>query len=183
MVRGSWPMLRKKSVFHGHWTDCNWVCTRMQVGQEVNTIIGDLMGWQNSKSIGLSSSDDPIQVRWSVPIGWSVPCECNTRTCACTIHTVVGIVKIVVIHGEYRCSEVNKSIGDSSLNGWQVVVQTSSKRGKLWLKLNLTLKVKVNQPQNNRDLRCTKMHFWFKFGDFYLNEWKKEIRVDKVQMR
>ena len=37
---------------------------------------------------------------------------------------------------------------DSSLNGWWVMVLTSSKVGKIWLfKLNLTLKVKVDHPQ------------------------------------
>ena len=29
---------------------------------EVNTIIGDVMGWRNCKSMELSSSDDPTQV-------------------------------------------------------------------------------------------------------------------------
>ena len=38
------------------------ICTSKQVGPDVNTIIGDVMGWRNSKSIELSSSDDPTQV-------------------------------------------------------------------------------------------------------------------------
>ena len=55
-------LLRKWLVLHRHQIDCNWVCTSKLVGQDVNTIIGDVIGWQNSKNIELSSSDDPIQV-------------------------------------------------------------------------------------------------------------------------
>ena len=55
-------MLRKKSLFYGHQIDCNWVCTSKQVILEVTIMIGDVMGWQNSKSIKLSSRDDPTQV-------------------------------------------------------------------------------------------------------------------------
>ena len=33
------------------------------------------------------------------------------------------------------------------------------------LKLNLTLKVQVNHPQNNRDLNQGLLHLWSKFGD------------------
>ena len=41
----------------------NWLQLSLyQVGLEVNTVIGDVMGWRNSKSIELSSSDDPTQV-------------------------------------------------------------------------------------------------------------------------
>ena len=39
-------------------------------------IIEDVMGWQNSKRIGLLSSDDLTP---SSQIGWAVPRECNTR--------------------------------------------------------------------------------------------------------
>ena len=49
------------------------------------------------------------------------------------------------------------NFSDSSLNGWQVIMQTNSK----WEKL----KVKVDQPQNNRDLDRTKIHFWSKYDD------------------
>ena len=35
--------------------------------------------------------------------------------------------------------------------------------------LNLTLKVKVNCPQNNRDLNQSLLHLWSKFGDPSLN--------------
>ena len=44
---------------------------------------------------------------------------------------------------------------------------TSSKWGKFWL---LTLKVKVNHPQNYRDLNQGLLHLWSKFGDPSLNE-------------
>ena len=39
----------------------------------------------------------------------------------------------------------------------------------LTLKLNLTLKVKVNHPQNNKDLNQGLLHLWSKFGDPSLN--------------
>ena len=67
----------KEIVFHGHCVDCNWVCTSKQVGLEVNTIIGYVMGWRNSKSTKLSSSDAPTL---NSQIGWPVPRECNTDT-------------------------------------------------------------------------------------------------------
>ena len=37
------------------------------------------------------------------------------------------------------------------------------------LKLNLTLKAKGNQPQNNRDLNQGLLHLWSKFADPSLN--------------
>ena len=44
---------------------------------------------------------------------------------------------------------------------------------KIWyfftLKLNSTLKFKVNYPQNNRDLNQGVLLFWSKFGDSSLN--------------
>ena len=39
------------------------------------------------------------------------------------------------------------------------------------LKLNLTLKVTVNHPQNNTDLNQGLYHLWSKFGDPSLNGW------------
>ena len=66
----------EKIVFHGHSIDCSYVCTSKQVGLEVNTIIEDVRGWQNSKRIELLSSDDPTP---SSQIGWAAPRECNTR--------------------------------------------------------------------------------------------------------
>ena len=62
-------------------------------------------------------------------------------------------------------------VGGPSLNGWWVIARTSSKWGKFWLKLNLTLKVKVNHPKNNRDLNQGLLHPWFKFGDPSWNGW------------
>ena len=38
-------------------------------------------------------------------------------------------------------------------------------------KLNLTLKVKVNHPPNNRDLNQGLLHLWSTFGDPSLNGW------------
>ena len=55
----SWWLILRKIVFRGHLIDRNWVYTSKQVGMEVNTIIGDVMGWKNSKTLELSSSDDP----------------------------------------------------------------------------------------------------------------------------
>ena len=68
---------RRNGGFHGHWIDCNWVCTS-KLGLEVNKIIADVMGWLNSKSFKLSSSDAPTL---RSEIGWPVPRECNTRMC------------------------------------------------------------------------------------------------------
>ena len=55
------------------------------MGLEANALIGYVTGWQNSKSIELSSSDDPTRN------GWLVPCECNIDT---RMHdpNVVGII-------------------------------------------------------------------------------------------
>ena len=55
------------------------------MGLEANALIGYVTGWQNSKSIELSSSDDPTRN------GWLVPWECNIDT---HMHdpNVVGIV-------------------------------------------------------------------------------------------
>ena len=39
------------------------------------------------------------------------------------------------------------------------------------LRLNLTLKVKVNHPQNDMDLHHGLLHLWSKFGDPSLNGW------------
>ena len=44
----------------------------------------------------------------------------------------------------------------------------------LTFKFNLTLKVKVDCPQNNRDLNQGLLHLWFKFGDPSLN-WSQVI--------
>ena len=41
---------------------CACVCACVYVGLEVNTIIGDVMGLRNSKSIELSSGEDPTRV-------------------------------------------------------------------------------------------------------------------------
>ena len=50
--------------------------------------------------------------------------------------------------------------GDSCLNRCWVMPRTSTKWGCICLfKLNLTLKVKVHRPQNNRDLNQIVLHF------------------------
>ena len=41
----------------------------------------------------------------------------------------------------------------------------------LSFKSNLTLKAKVNSPQNNRDHNQVILHLWSKFGDSSLHEW------------
>ena len=93
----------EKKVFLCYLMDWYWLCTSKQVGLEVNTIIGDVMGWQNSKSIELWRSDYPTissQIGWpSVIRAWPIP---NRGT--------------VVIHGKYRSSEGNKSIVISIIN-------------------------------------------------------------------
>ena len=53
-------------------------------------------------------------------------------------------------------------------NGWILI-----------LKLNLTLKVKVNYPQNNRDLNQGLLHLWSKFGDPSWNGWWIIVRTSK----
>ena len=58
--------------------------------------------------------------------------------------------------------------GDSSLNGWWVMVWTSSKWGKTF-KLNLTLKIKVDHPQKQKGPNQGVLHLWSKFGDPSLN--------------
>ena len=62
--------------------------------------------------------------------------------------------------------------GDSSLNGWQVIVQTSSKWGKIrlsswiwpWRSRSIT-------PQSYWLLNQCLLHMYSKFGDASLNEW------------
>ena len=49
----------------------------------------------------------------------------------------------------------------------------------LTLKLNLTLKVKVNCPPNNRDLNQGLLHLWSKFGDPSLNGSQVIARTSK----
>ena len=58
--------------------------------------------------------------------------------------------------------------GNTDFNWWWLIAWTSWKWGKFWLfKFNLTLKFKVNRPQNNRDLNQGLLHlcmvqiWWF----------------------
>ena len=104
-----WPMLRKnktKQSFMVIKSIAIRLCTSKQVGLRVNTIIGDVMGWQNSKSIELSSSDDLTQV---ADLGDQCPVSV-TLTYACTIPNVVKPDckqrGAVVIHRKYQSSEV-----------------------------------------------------------------------------
>ena len=58
---------------------------------------------------------------------------------------------------------------------WQLydgyVFQVVVKPEILIFKLNLTLEVKVNRPQNYLDLNQCILHLWSKFGDPSLNGW------------
>ena len=69
----------------------------------------------------------------------------------------------------YRWSKFN----DPSLKRWWVIARqtSSSELAKIWLKLHLTLNVKVNHPQNKWDLYQVVLHLWSKFGDPSLNGW------------
>ena len=60
-------------------------------------------------------------------------------------------------------------------------MRTSGKWGKFWLlKLNSTLKVKIDCPQNNRDhLNQGVLHLWSKFGDPSLNVFRVIARTSK----
>ena len=60
--------------------------------------------------------------------------------------------------------------GDSSLNGWWVMVWTSSKWGKIWLSSSIwTWRSRSTIPKNNRDPNQGVLHLWSKFGDPSMN--------------
>ena len=62
------------------------------------------------------------------------------------------------------------TFGDSSLNGWQVIVRTSSKWDKFGLSSDIwPWRSRSIKPPNKRHLYRTKMHFWSTFGDSNLN--------------
>ena len=70
--------------------------------------------------------------------------------------------------------------GDPSLKGWWIMVRTSSKWGNCFtFKLNLTLKVMIDFPQNNRNLHQGTLHLWSKFGDPSLNGSRVIARTSK----
>ena len=68
--------------------------------------------------------------------------------------------------------------GGPSLNGWWVIVRTSSKWGKflLW-SLIWPWKSRSITPQNNRDLNQGLLHLWSKFGDPSWNRWWVIVRT------
>ena len=69
--------------------------------------------------------------------------------------------------------------GDSSLNGWWVMVQTSSKWGEIWLSSWIwPWRSWSIIPKNNRDLNQCVLHLWSKFGDPSLNEWWVIVRTN-----
>ena len=62
--------------------------------------------------------------------------------------------------------------GDPSLNGWWVMVQTSSKWGKFWLWPSIwPWRSRLIAPQNHRYLNQGVLHLWSKVGDPSLNGW------------
>ena len=70
--------------------------------------------------------------------------------------------------------------GDSSVNGWQVIVRTSSKWGKIRLSRSIwPWSSRSITPQNNRHLNQGVLHLCFKFGDFSLNGWWVIVRTSK----
>ena len=71
--------------------------------------------------------------------------------------------------------------GDPSLNGWWVMVRTSSKWSKFWLwPLIWPWRSRLIAPQNNRDLNQGVLHLWSKFGDPSLNGWWVIARTNLV---
>ena len=61
--------------------------------------------------------------------------------------------------------------GDFILNGWWVMVRTSSEWGKTWFSSSIWLwRSRSIIPKNYRDLNQGVSHLWSKFGDPSLNE-------------
>ena len=93
---------------------------------------------------------------------------------------------------EVNCTQNNRDLdqcilhlwskfGDLSLNGWWVMVRTSSKWGKfrLW-PLIWPWRSRLIAPQNNRDLNQDVLRLWSKFGDPSLNGWWVIARTNMV---
>ena len=79
---------------------------------------------------------------------------------------------------QYHLNNAAITLGTQSEGGkaLQVVVESTestacSKWAKFWLKLNFTLKFKVNQPKNSMDVNQGDLHFWSKFRAPSLNRW------------
>ena len=69
---------------------------------------------------------------------------------------------------------------DTNLNGWGVIVQTSSKWGKFGLWPYIWLwRSKSIATQNNRDLNQVGLHLWSTFGDPNLNGSRVIARTSK----
>ena len=69
---------------------------------------------------------------------------------------------------------------DPSLNGWWVMVRTSSKWGKFGLSSQIwPWRSRSISPQNNRDLNQGLLHLWSKFGDPSLNGSRVIARTSK----
>ena len=87
-----------------------------------------------------------------------------------------------LINRHLNCTKMHflSRFGDSSLYGWQFIVRTSSKWGKIrfsrwiwpWSPRSIT-------PQNNRHLNQGVLHLCFKFGDSSLNGWLVIVRTSK----
>ena len=76
-----------------------------------------------------------------------------------------------------RCIFLSK-FGDSSLNGWWVMVRTSSKWGKIWLSSCIwPWSSRLIIPKNVRGLNRGVLCLWSKFGDPSLNEWWVIVRT------
>ena len=70
--------------------------------------------------------------------------------------------------------------GDFSLSGWQVIVRTSSKSGKIRLSSSIwPWSSRSITPQNNKHLYQGVLHLCFKFGDSILNGWRVIVRTSK----
>ena len=70
--------------------------------------------------------------------------------------------------------DVEHSLAMASQNIYKTTQM--NERRKVWkkitgLKLKITLKIEINQSQNNRDLNNAKMHLWSKFGNPDFNQW------------
>ena len=62
--------------------------------------------------------------------------------------------------------------GGSSFNQWSLLAWRSTKSGIFYIKLNLTLKFMINEPQNNMYLNKSILQFWSKFDDSSLKWWQ-----------
>ena len=70
--------------------------------------------------------------------------------------------------------------GDLSLNGWWVMVRTSSQWGKVGIWPNIwPWRSRSIAPQNNRDINQVILHLLAKFGDLSLNASRVIVRTNR----